>query len=138
MHLKEYGENFIYVDQDLLNAVLIDEIKWVPLNYNFQTFYLKHENFVKHSIDIQNEIRQYHNIPLIVHFVGPTKPWNFKYRGMPYANIWLKYQLKSPWKFDFIFRPINIKFFSYFCKRCLWLIGLAKNKRGLAKEFQEL
>lgn len=137
-HLREHGKKYYFVDQDVLNAVLINEITWVSLTYNFQTLFLRENCYGLHNSLTKNSIRTFVKSPTIIHYASPIKPWNIRYRGYPYANVWLKYQLKSPYPFDYIIGPIDLKLVKTFCKRIMWILGFFREKMGLASEFKNM
>lgn len=87
MNLKKMRDNFniekvfeilnkkdielIYPDQDILNMILWDDVKYADDNiYNKQVF--SYQNY-----DV-NALRKNSNI---LHYVGKIKPWNFRYEG---------------------------------------------------------
>lgn len=138
-YLYDHKSEIVYMDQDVLNAVLIDTIKWIHVKFNFQVRFIRKEYFNHYDIRIQNEIRETFLSPIVIHYVGPNKPWHFKYRGMPYANIWLHYQLRSFCPFEFGLGPgSKKKMLKYFIKRMLWLFGIAKTTRHIDDEFAKL
>lgn len=84
-------------DQDVLNYVLKDCKKNLPLTYNFQiqffSKYFRSEIFSKSFLKEVDEV----GMPLIVHYAAPVKPWMVDYYGMPYGRLWHKYKRKSSW-----------------------------------------
>ena len=86
-HIKEFtheeggNSGFFYPDQDLINIVMEDEIKELPLKWNNQ--YIK--NFRVEEAYDQG----------IVHYIGEEKPWTFSGRKNDFIKIYFDYWNKS-------------------------------------------
>lgn len=78
-------EQIIYVEQDVLNALLSEKILYLNRCWNFE--YMPFNTSVK---DISSEKIN------IIHYVSRWKPWN-KF-GHVYAAFYFKYLAKTPWK----------------------------------------
>lgn len=93
--ISKYPERLHFPDQDLLNAVLVKEKKFLPLKYNLQT------NFLMKACplfwdDVQEVEEAIHN-PSIIHFLGRYKPWHIECYH-PYQPVFYKYQQLTQWK----------------------------------------
>ena len=67
-----------FQDQDVLNSVLENSVKYVDLRWNI----LKEIDYLQSVIEdrsLKDAIAQSLESPGIVHFVGPNKPWQFTY-----------------------------------------------------------
>ena len=90
----QYPERIILHDQDIMNFVLKDQKKQLPLTYNFQHGFL----FKKLGIswEYEAELNETIKDPYILHFTG-KKPW---VHGCdhPYRNEFKKYKEMTIWK----------------------------------------
>lgn len=110
-------------DQDVLNAVLWDKKITLPLRYNYQIQYLKH-NFYNALVQYKDEIDSTKKSPTIIHYAAPQKPWSTLYYKMPYKQIWRKYKWISPWWY-ILPKLSKHKTVNYFIKRFfLWPLGI--------------
>lgn len=95
----DYLKNHIpkYADQDVINYVLQDEKKMIPLRYNLMSHYLyKSEYAPFFYLDNVTEVMEACSHPIVIHFVSGDKPWHRDSRH-PFKNIFLKYYQMSPW-----------------------------------------
>lgn len=77
--------NYKYYDQDVLNLLLWDNVKFLPKRYNF----------IYHLIDL--------DIPLpadtvLLHYSGSVKPWQAWGQFHPLTKLWLEHKDASPWQ----------------------------------------
>lgn len=87
-----------YHDQDVLNAVLYDCMKWLPLTYNFQSGFLFNVNGMANIPDfLKKEILNTEKDPAIIHFSISPKPWKPTCIH-PQRFVWEYYKKKSIWK----------------------------------------
>lgn len=124
-------------DQDALNAVFVNERYFLPIEYNFQYLFLCKTNYPFLSKDIQEQIDVAVQSPVIVHYCGSLKPWQLRFRGLPFSNLWIKYQMKSFWKCHFDFRPYN-KILKHTIKRVLWAMHIYREQMGIMPKFYSL
>lgn len=86
-------------DQDLLNVVLQGNVKYLSIEYNYQTGFLLKKNLSKYDEWLRVEIK---NIPveniIVWHFSTAVKPWNCWYFAYPHKKVWNKYKNMSLWK----------------------------------------
>lgn len=87
----------LFHDQDTINKVLEKEKLELPVTYNFQTGFVLKWNFPNFSKEFQEEVLSVSSSPKIIHYTGPTKPWN-KYNLHPYRAFFNYYKSKSPWR----------------------------------------
>ena len=81
--LEDFGPT-ITQEQDAMNAVLLDW--WHPLPVNFNTF-----EFMLYMNAFYN---QYHDNPMVIHYIGPVKPWTKEKRLYKYTEVWYDYYKK--------------------------------------------
>jgi lipopolysaccharide biosynthesis glycosyltransferase len=91
-------------DQAPLNGVLNGD--WLSLDpkFNVQTRMLKDSKFTEY-------FRK--NLPVIIHYTGTSKPWNFDNRH-PYRGLYWKYRNQTPFRmnsFDFLNQRDLMSFF---------------------------
>lgn len=87
-----------YHDQDVLNALLINDIVWLPLKYNFQNGFLYKKEYAMYDYSgLQDQIEKYKQTPLIVHFTSADKPW-FKGCRNPYSKEFTQYKEQTMFK----------------------------------------
>lgn len=96
-YVKHNRDKIIMHDQDVLNAVLYKEKKWLPVTYNFQSGFIFRPQYQSYNPDLSQAIEKYKYNPTIIHYVSSSKPWNvncfFSYRG-----AWRYYWRRSIWK----------------------------------------
>ena len=85
--VNQNAEHIIYVEQDVLNALLSERIFHLKKCWNFE--YMPFNTGVKDLSDEQIKL---------IHYVSRWKPWN-KF-GHIYAGIYFKYLAKTPWKWQ--------------------------------------
>jgi lipopolysaccharide biosynthesis glycosyltransferase len=86
--IKINAEKVNYLDQDAMNAILVDRWIDVPAIWNDQARSTLHVPAVRNQ-NIQD--------PAIVHFLGPYKPWNWLCKH-PFNYEYHKYRRKTPWR----------------------------------------
>ena len=91
-YIDEYEDRMLFHDQDVLNGVLYDKKKVLPMRYNMEIMVLMNgfiRRFIKH-------FRCYF-FPVIIHLNGPIKPW-YKNSTNPFTPLWRHYLSLSRWK----------------------------------------
>jgi len=71
--VKQHEENMVFHDQDALNHAINGNWVELPINCNFQTFFIR--KFNRFSKAKQKEIREALKTPLIIHYSSGVKPW---------------------------------------------------------------
>lgn len=84
--LASLGDRLTYPDQDAMNVVFQDSIRWLDLRWNAQLPLITTR---MHYPDWKVELREATNHPAIVHFSAPTKPWNAD-SYIPFGGAYLK------------------------------------------------
>lgn len=97
-YLNNYPERIKAADQDVLNVVLQDVKRSIPVIYNLQTGFLKKVpgwDYWEYEFEVNTGLMD----PVIVHFSENHKPWYINLRHPhPYRDTFLKYQCQTKWK----------------------------------------
>lgn len=96
-----------YMDQDILNMILWDKVKFINGNYNtqFSINYELKEGFL-------NPVNEN---TIFIHYVGPTKPWH-SWANYPSTLPFMCAKKLSPWKNTPLMRPSNSNYARYCAK----------------------
>lgn len=98
-------------DQDILNAVLQNEVMYLPITNNFQTLFFF--NGIRRNYDeALNEIITNTSLDdiAIIHYCTPVKPWNCWHFCYPFHSVWVHYQNISLWKNWKQKQPLQVRF----------------------------
>lgn len=90
--VEEKGELLQYPDQDIINLLFKEKIKIVERKYNYNTGYGNAAGMLKYMAGGFIKEKKY---PVIVHFMGPTKPWHLAYYGK-FGREYRRYLKKNP------------------------------------------
>lgn len=91
-------DRLLYHDQDVLNIILENQVKIAPIGFNFQTPFLFKSFWHKYlEANIESEITDAIQNPVIIHYTGSHKPWNGN-SNHPYKYYFQYYKKRSPWK----------------------------------------
>ena len=104
---KAVASRLTYMDQDILNLILLGKVKFIDDKYN-TPFSLNYELKKSFICPINDET-------VLIHYVGPTKPWHY-WAGYPSARPFIKAKEASPWKNEPLMRPINSNYARYCAK----------------------
>lgn len=99
-------------DQDVLNGVFWDSVKFVSPIYNFNYWM---EKDVALKLFSKEEYEMVKMSPCIIHYIGPVKPWSFLSMH-PKKRVWWHYLKQTPFK---TYEPVgksakNIFFYPFF------------------------
>ena len=104
---------FTHLDQDVLNLILLDKVKYLDRKYNQQiniNYELKHKkNNYKNGSDISNET-------ILIHYIGPTKPWHNWAKNYKCSQYFLNSKFNSPCKTEPFLDACNSKQLRYCAK----------------------
>ena len=112
---KIEDNNFTYIDQDIINVVCGGRIQKLPLNFMYYcTDYTKAEESHHYYLDEyynENEFKECHEHPVIIHYLGKQKPWNTDTTSIKLYDKWRKvfYSIKGKYKFE----DLKIKYSEY-------------------------
>lgn len=87
----------VYPDQDAMNFILYDKVKFLEYKYNYQEFFYEpKERIFLHKKKWANLIPD-GSTPVVLHYTGYFKPWH---RGCshPYKKLFIKFKAMSPWQ----------------------------------------
>lgn len=96
-----------YMDQDILNLILLGKVKFIDAKYNTQ-FSLNYELKKSVNCPIKDET-------VLIHYVGPTKPWHY-WACYPSAQPFISAKKASPWKDEPLMRVNNSNYARYCAK----------------------
>lgn len=105
-YMKDHVEDIRYCDQDILNYVLKDKKKTLPITYNVQTCFLwVLEKACYDYWKYEAEVLEARRDPAIIHYnIGNVKPW-MEGSAHPFKSSFLKYQDETKWKGVVWMRP---------------------------------
>lgn len=125
-YIKENRDKIIQHDQDVINAVMHNEIKLLPITYNFQTGFLFSCFFPNFNQELKKEIKENLYNPIIIHYSGSVKPWH-KYTQHPYTKQYMHYRKISLWKnFPIVDNWSFINKIRFYLLNIIWTIGIKK------------
>ena len=96
-----------YMDQDILNMILLGKVKFLDAKYNTQ-FSLNYELKPRYVSPIVEET-------VLIHYVGPTKPWHY-WASYPSAQPFIAARAASPWRAVPLMKPGNANYARYCAK----------------------
>lgn len=131
-------DQLLYHDQDTLNIVLLNKVKYLPLKYNMQHGFVYTFLFNKMDEEYKKEILNNLYNPIIIHYSSHRKPW-FKRSPLPYAPFFLYYRKHSLWKSLPLTGKISLKeHLRYYYARTVWALGIKKeiNHYILKKQYK--
>lgn len=95
--VENHPERIKQHDQDIINYVLREEKLLLPLRYNVQNaHYYKPEYSMLDYWSMESEILDAQKHPVILHFAGAIKPWNFECKH-PRVKDFDYYKRKTIW-----------------------------------------
>lgn len=101
-YLEKYKDNIEYQDQDILNAVLQGNVKYIHPKYNYIPSYRnllspKRKDILDSLPYTKQEIVSLKSEATIYHYCGKKKPWMYgcTHHG---SALYLKYQELTDWK----------------------------------------
>lgn len=125
-HMKNKNASYPYVDQDIVNIVLKDEIKTLPWNWNVYPYYYTYSfKNIQKQYGL-NEVNQYSieeykrgltadgkPNAMILHYTATFygKPW-YSNNCNPTKEVWNKYYKMSEWNGSYKILPAKLGFFN--------------------------
>jgi len=103
--LRSFPEKIVFWDQDVLNAVLRDEIVLLHPKWNLQTHIFQDGSYGYYSKD---QIEEAISNPAIIHFSTDVKPWGMHCRH-PHKDQYFKYLHLTPWMYPHYFKKLKAK-----------------------------
>lgn len=117
-YIVSHQEALPLMDQDVVNTVLANKKAFIPICFNFQTMYLTKYFSKDFSTEFMNEVMHTVSNPIVIHYNGGVKPWQWRYYGLPYRKEWLRAYWHSPWFFAYKIAPIG-KYIKHLIKRVI-------------------
>ena len=120
-------------DQDVLNVVLRNMKRTLPVTYNFQIQLRMPYFYNTFPKELQEEILKEES-PKIIHYAAELKPWMAYYYAYPFNVVWQKYKRKSPWRWMPDQLPKTRRFVAFGKRYLLWPLGIKLKKPQLVGE----
>lgn len=84
---------FHFADQDMINMVCADHMRYLPCRYNIRPYYTGWYAEITEREEIQKQIEDALSNPAVYHYASAHKPW--KDVETPFAEAWLKYAMSD-------------------------------------------
>ena len=123
-------------DQDVLNYVMRDKKRMLPITYNFQTQFLTPFCFDTFSKQMQEDVLK-EKSPKIIHYASEMKPWMAYYYSYPFYSLWRKYKKLSPWRLMPEVLPKKLKLIALIKRYLIWPLGIWLKKPQLIEGWSE-
>lgn len=93
-YIAVHSESIRYHDQDILNALLYNDKKFISIQWNLMDFflYLKPDIQPHRIANLQDALIS----PAIIHFTGSHKPWMHNCDN-PYRNLYIRFARQQGW-----------------------------------------
>lgn len=121
--LSSHYDHLHFADQCVLNGVVWNCKKNLPVTYNFQIQFRDPWFFNTLTEEIKKDVLKTDS-PHIIHYTGYLKPWMICYYAFPYNKEWHKYKRKSPWRFMMDKLPKEKPFRTFVKRYFLWPFGI--------------
>ena len=125
-YLKEHVNELVLYDQDLLNALLHDDKKFVAHRWNVQDGFLRRRRAGRMPAESVARLEKELLHPVIVHYTGSKKPWHYKSQH-PWKNLYFRYLDMTQWRGERPVMPFGYKM-KLAIDRALCACGLKKHK----------
>lgn len=124
--LKNHVSELVYYDQDVLNALLYNDKKMLPLRWNIQDGFLRRRRVQRMTADSLKKIDKEIDNTVIIHYTGSKKPWHYKSEH-PWKRLYFKYLDMTEYRGERPVTPFGYKVLSHINK-CLELLHLRKRR----------
>lgn len=94
--ISKYPERCLYPDQDALNYVLRNKVKYLSCKWNFQELMYQEKKNLYLSRSKWAEIDENREGPVVIHYTSYIKPWYLESKH-PLKSTFVHYQMKTPW-----------------------------------------
>lgn len=125
-YLKEHADELVFYDQDLLNALLHDDKRFVALRWNVQDGFLRRRRTGRMSDEGVAALEHELLTPVIIHYTGSKKPWQYKSQH-PWKHLYFRYLDMTQWRGERPAMPIAYRL-NLALNRALQACGLKKSK----------
>lgn len=94
-YVVEHAGKLKFNDQDVLNGLFYDKKLLLPFQWNVQDGLLRKRRKIRAEAvpQLDRDLQQ----PVIIHFTGHRKPWNFDCIS-PYRSLFFRYLDMTPWQ----------------------------------------
>lgn len=120
-------------DQDVLNVVLADKKKILPVTYNYQIQLRMPYFFNTFSKELKKDVLNTKH-PVIIHYAAELKPWMAYYYSYPFNDVWHKYKKMSLWKNMSDALPAQRKPIAFVKRYILWPLGIKLKKPSIVND----
>ncbi len=96
-YIKLYSNKLDYHEQDALNANIKGNWLRLPPKYNQMSILFEVDRNILLKIYTQDEIKEADKFPIIIHFSGSSKPWDYL-NIRPYKEKYFQYLNLTEWK----------------------------------------
>ena len=121
-YIRKYTERILLHDQDVLNALLYDQKKFISIRWNLMDFFLYKRPEVQEPRikDWEEAVKS----PSIIHFTGRRKPWKHCCDS-PYRDLYINFARQRGWQVQ-----TRISATHYFLRKHLY--RLIRKKKTIA------
>lgn len=130
--MKTFPERLLWLDQDVINGVLLNKIKRLPFKYNMMDAFYRTDLSLRQSY--LDEISRDRLRAVIIHFTSSSKPWH-SHNMHPLRGKFLYYLTKTPWSGQYPPKETIKHKIKYWIKSFVGLFGLTIAKKS--KSFQD-
>ncbi len=132
-YLKHNYDKVDNNDQDVLNVVMKNIKRTLPVTYNYQIQLRMPYFFNTFSKQMQEDVLKTTS-PKIIHYAAELKPWMAYYYSYPFYRTWQKYKKLSPWKYMPDQLPKTRKPIAWVKRYILWPLGIMLKKPKLVEQ----
>lgn len=104
--LEEKKDVFSFPDQDLINLYFKGDIHYLERTYNYNSGYGDTKSMLRYWGTLYSK----KNVPVVIHFMGASKPWMPEYYGkfaeryLPYLKPYLSGKERIRFTFRYVYR----------------------------------
>ncbi|OCG28528.1 lipopolysaccharide 1,3-galactosyltransferase [Gilliamella sp. HK2] len=112
---SDLSKNFTHLDQDVLNLLLREKVKYLDRKYNQQVS-------INYELKYKTKLKSYTSITdktILIHYIGPSKPWHKWAKEYDCSKYFLEAKSSSPWKLTPLLPPTTSKQIRYCAKHRL-------------------
>lgn len=104
----EIVSKITHLDQDVLNILLVDKVRFIDVAFNTR-FSINYQLKDKFIYPVNGDT-------VLIHYIGPTKPWHDWAKTYPVSASFLDAKNASPWKNTPLLKPHNSNQYRYCAK----------------------
>lgn len=105
--LEEHRERILFPDQDAINLYFRSDIRTFPRKYNYNTGYGTPRDMLRHMAGLRDPGEPQ---PVIVHYMGESKPWQSSYYGKYFWEYYTYYRkyLSATARLQLAAKPLRV------------------------------